>query len=235
MPELKNIIGKLSQFVTEERLKLFYELIEYRTRYITVVLEDIYQPHNASAVLRTADCFGIQDVHVIENRNVYDINPEVALGSNKWINLLKHNEKQNNTIDTIKYLKNDGYRIVATTPHTSDVSLDDFELPKGKVALFFGTELQGLSETMLQNADEFLKIPMFGFTESFNISVSASIILHHLTNKLRESDLNWKLTLKEKDKTMLKWLLNTIKRSEPILSKLCEDYEVDENAVKELL
>lgn len=206
----------LSGFVTERRLELFNKIIEYRTRYISVALEDIYQPHNASAVLRTCDCFGIQDVHVIENRNLYEINPDVALGASNWLNLHKYNQKENNTLEAVNLLKSKGYRIVATTPHTNHVNLEDFDLTKGKVALFFGTEQNGLSKLMLDNADEYLKIPMYGFTESFNISVSASIILNTLSHKLRNSELDWKLTEQEREQVFLDWLRISLKDSENI-------------------
>lgn len=233
--ELKKIINYFSAFVTEQRIAQFTKVIENRTRYITVALEDIYQPHNASAVLRTADCFGVQDVHVIENKNSYDINPDVALGSYKWINLIRHNELENNTLAAIKYLKTNGYRIVATTPHTNDVNLENFDLTKGKTALFFGTELLGLSKLMLDNADEFLKIPMYGFTESFNISVSASIILHHLSGKLRASNINWQLTNHEKEIIFLKWLLTSVKRSDIVLKEYCKSNNIDIEKIKNLI
>jgi len=235
MTDLKEIINHLSKLVTEERYQLFNTVLEHRTRYVTVVLEDIYQPHNASAVLRTSDCFGIQDVHIIENRNTYNINPDVALGSYKWINLIKHNEKEQNTVATIHSLKKKGYRIVATTPHTNDISLDEFDLSKGKVALFFGTEMQGLSNTMLENADEYLKIPMYGFTESFNISVSASIILHKLRSNLLNSKIVWKLSDKEKDEIIFKWLFNTIKRSNVVVKELSNKFSFNYSELSSLL
>ncbi|MCB2195547.1 MAG: RNA methyltransferase [Bacteroidetes bacterium] len=215
----KELIEYLKPFVTEARLEIFDKVIGYRTRYITVALEDIYQSQNASAVLRTSDCFGIQDVHVIENKNTYKINPDVALGSSKWLNIIKYNKSENNTLEAIASLKKQGYRIVATTPHKNDVDLDNFNLQKGKVALFFGTELNGLSDIAIQNADEYLKIPMFGFTESFNISVSAAIILHHLTLKLRSSNINWQLSNEEIDELKLNWLKQTIKKSDLIIEK----------------
>lgn len=215
----KELIEYLKPFVTEARLEIFDKVIGYRTRYITVALEDIYQSQNASAVLRTSDCFGIQDVHVIENKNTYKINPDVALGSSKWLNIIKYNKSENNTLEAIALLKKQGYRIVATTPHKNDVDLDNFNLQKGKVALFFGTELNGLSDIAIQNADEYLKIPMFGFTESFNISVSAAIILHHLTLKLRSSNINWQLSNEEIDELKLNWLKQTIKKSDLIIEK----------------
>jgi tRNA (guanosine-2'-O-)-methyltransferase len=235
MSELELVISGLSKFVTDERLQLFHEVLENRTRYLTVVLEDIYQAQNASAVLRTAECFGIQDVHVIENKNKYNVNPDVALGSTKWINLFRHNETTNNTVKAIKKLKNEGYRIVATTPHTHNVGLNEFDLSKGKVALFFGTELKGLSNKMLKHADEYLKIPMYGFTESFNISVSAAIILSQLTGNLRNGNLNWQLNSNEKDVVLLKWLTKTIKKSDIVLKELCKSQGINHNSIKALL
>ncbi|MFP4023410.1 MAG: TrmH family RNA methyltransferase [Thiohalospira sp.] len=215
-----DLIKYLEQFITQKRLDLFHQVLNERTRYIAVVLEDIYQSQNASAVLRTADCFGIQDVHIIENKNKYQINPDVALGASKWLNLIKYNQQEYNTLEAIGQLKKKGYRIVATTPHTNDISLENFDLTKGKVALFFGTELNGLTVKMIDNADEYLRIPMVGFTESFNISVSAAIILHHLSSLLRKSTIDWQLTDNEKQELLLEWLKNTIKKS----SLLIDDF-----------
>lgn len=216
---MNELISFLEDFVTEKRANLFDQVIQNRTRYITLALEDIYQSQNASAVLRTADCFGIQDVHIIENKNEYQINPDVALGASQWLNMYKYNQVENNTLQAIQKLKQNGYRIVATTPHKNDVDLPNFDLTKGKVALFFGTELHGLSDLMTENADEYLKIPMYGFTESFNISVSAAIILHHLKEKLLHSNIDWKLSKEETEKIKLDWLKQTIKSSEMLIQK----------------
>lgn len=213
----KELIDFLKKFVLEERYQNFQNILKSRTRYITVVLEDIFQSQNASAVLRTADCFGIQDVHVIENKNVYQLNPDVTLGSSNWLNINKYKNKENNTLDTIRHLKNNGYRIIATSPHKNDVDLEHFDLSKGKTALFFGTEINGLSDIMLENADEYLKIPMFGFTESFNISVSAAIVLYDLTTKLRKSEIIWQLSDTEKDEIMLSWLKQTLRKPELLI------------------
>lgn len=213
------LLKYLSGYITPERFKLIEKILYDRTRYITVALEDIYQPHNASAVMRTCDCFGIQDIHIIENRNQYTLNPDVALGSYKWINLVKYNEQTDNTLTAIQSLKQQGYRIVATTPHKNDVSPEQFNLYKGKIALFFGTELGGLTDTVLDNADEFMKIDMFGFTESFNISVSAAIILHTLTTKLRNSDIEWRLTDNEKQETGIDWIKNSLRKGDLIEQK----------------
>lgn len=211
----KEVLAFLSTYLTDSRKALFNQVIQYRTRHLTVVLEDIYQPHNASAVLRSADLTGIQDIHIIENRNQYEVNPEVAMGSSKWLNLIKYNESDQNTLKAYDALRKQGYRIVATTPHTEDQLLEEIALD-GKMALVFGTELKGLSETAIQNADEYLRIPMYGFTESYNISVSAALTLFTLTEKLRKSEIPWQLSEEEKLDILLEWTRRSIKRSELI-------------------
>jgi tRNA (guanosine-2'-O-)-methyltransferase len=215
----KELITFLEQFTTEERLRQFNKVLENRTKYITIALEDIYQSQNASAVLRTSECYGLQNIHIIENINEYQLNPDVVQGSSKWLNLIKYNETENNTLESIKNLKAQGYRIIATTPHTDDVSLEDFDIEKGKFALFFGTEVTGLSDEVMKNADEFLRIPMYGFTESFNISVSAAIILQHLVHKLRNSSIEWQLSDSEIDELNLDWLKKTVKSSSMLIEK----------------
>ncbi|MFW5644431.1 MAG: TrmH family RNA methyltransferase [Bacteroidota bacterium] len=193
-----------------------------RTKYITLALEDIYQSNNASAVLRTCDCFGVQEVHVIENRNEYQLNTEVTMGAEKWLDIYKYNDKKNNSLSAIKRLKKEGYRIVATSPHRNELLLDDFDIRKGKFAIFLGTELTGLSDTILENADEFLKIPIYGFTESYNISVSAALILQELVRKIHHSDIDWKIPLEEKNRIKLDWLRKTIKKADVIEKRFLE-------------
>ncbi len=213
----EKLLRHLETFITPRRSELIDIVLEMRTGYITVVLEDIYQPHNASAVLRTCDCFGIQDVHIIENRNQYKINPDITLGSEKWLNIYKHHhDTKNNTLEVIDMLKNQGYKIIATTLRTDSFSLEEFDLTKQKIALFFGTELNGLSDDAIHHADEFIKIPMVGFTQSFNISVSAAIILYSLTNRLRTSSVSWELTHNEKMDLKIKWIKQGLRMGDKI-------------------
>jgi tRNA (guanosine-2'-O-)-methyltransferase len=212
------LIEELSGFVTPQRRQLFDQVLDFRTRYITVVLEDIYQSHNASAVLRTCECFGIQDVHIIENRNKYNINPDVVLGATKWLNLKKYNRQDYNTGEAIRELRDQDYRIVATTLKKKAVPLQNFDLERGKCALFFGTELTGLTDEVVDMADEFLHIPIHGFTESFNISVSAAIILNQLTMRLFQSDLPWRLSEAEREEQLLEWLKKSIRGGEKLVS-----------------
>jgi len=207
----EDLIQFLETAMVEDRIKLIDKNVNERTKYVTVVLENIFQPQNASAVMRSCDCFGVQDLHVIENSNEYELNPDVVMGSSKWVDLKRYNSKEENTLDAINSLKKEGYRIVATTPHTNDILLPDFDLTKGKAAFFFGTELTGLSDVVMENADEFVKIPMYGFTESFNISVSASLVLNHLASALRRSDVDWELTDKEKMDLKLEWYKRSVK------------------------
>jgi len=215
------LLERLLDMVSDHKKELFEQVIQNRTRHLTVVLEDIYQSHNASAVLRSADCFGIQDVHIVEKRNEYIINPDVALGSSKWLHLHKYNaEEINNTHAAYDHLKAEGYQIVATTPHQDDILLDELDISK-KTALVFGTELQGLSDYAIKNADIHMKIPMYGFTESFNISVSAAICLHHLSEKLRKSEnIDWKLNPKERRRILLSWAKAVVKSSDLIEKQL---------------
>jgi tRNA (guanosine-2'-O-)-methyltransferase len=207
----RNLMDFLKGMVNENRLQLIDSILAKRTRYITVVLEDIYQAQNASAVLRTCDCFGIQDIHVIENRNKLEINSEVELGAAQWLNISKYNKEPENSLAAINDLRSKGYRIVATTPHAAEASLYDFDISGGKTALFFGTEVSGLSEIVLNEADELLKIPMYGFTESLNISVSAAIILNALRELLVNNLSDWQLSAIEKEAIRYQWIRNSIR------------------------
>lgn len=199
----------ISQFVTDNKKELIVQALKKRTRHVTVVLEDIYQPQNASAVLRTCDCYGIQDVHVIENKYIYNVNPRVVHGAAKWISVHRYNEETNNSASCIQQLKNDGYRIIATVPDPKATSVFDLDISQ-KSAIVFGTEKHGISDYVLENADELVTVPMYGFTESLNISVSAAICLSALAEKLFKSDFNWQLTQKDKTLLQLSWYKNIV-------------------------
>jgi tRNA (guanosine-2'-O-)-methyltransferase len=213
---MKELIHYLEGFVNQQRLEMFRKIIAFRTRYITVVLEDIFQPQNASAVMRSCDSFGIQDIHIIENTNRYRINPRVTHGCDKWLTINRYNEHNNNTACAIKALKKQKYRIIATTPEKTNKEFFNIDLHKGKIAVFIGTELTGLSEHAINNADEKITIPMYGFSESLNLSVSAALILWNMTSKLRDSDINWKLCQKESDVILLEWLRKSINKCSSI-------------------
>ncbi|MCU4164798.1 TrmH family RNA methyltransferase [Carboxylicivirga caseinilyticus] len=218
------LIEFLGKVMTEDRRETMINIINDRTRYLTVVLEDIFQTQNASAVLRSCDCFGVQDVHIIENRNSFNINPKVVVGTTKWLDIYRYKEQENNTRKALKDLKKQGYRIVATSPHHNDINLEEYDLNLGKTALVFGTELTGISDIVKEEADDFLKIPMHGFAESLNISVAAAISLHHLTYKLRQSNINWQLAPEERDDLYIDWMKKSIKKSDLLIQEFEERY-----------
>ncbi len=215
------LLTYLEGFVTDKRKKLFKKILENRTRHFTVVLEDIYQPHNSSAVVRTCDIFGVQDIHVIENKYVNKVSRYVAKGSQKWLDFYRYRSDGDNTKDCIENLRNKGYQIIATTPHNDSCLLSDFDISK-KTAFVFGVEKEGVSDTILEAADGFLKIPMVGFTESLNISVAAAIILQDATTKLRNSEVDWQLSSKEKEIIYLNWIEKSIKSIDKIKALLLE-------------
>jgi tRNA (guanosine-2'-O-)-methyltransferase len=208
----------LLQFVAETRQQRFDEVLSHRMKHMCIVLEDIYQAHNASAVLRSCDCFGIQNVHFIENKHKYKISADVAMGSSNWLSITRHSQKENNTIECLNELKRQGYRIVATTPHKNDCNLSELPVDR-KFALVFGTEISGVSSEVLEHADEFVKIPMYGFTESFNISVCAALCMYELSEKIRKTVPDYSLDEEEKKGIYLEWLKNSIKRSDLIIKE----------------
>tara|TARA_B110000914_G_C15487912_1_gene459052 strand:+ start:754 stop:1440 length:687 start_codon:yes stop_codon:yes gene_type:complete len=217
-----DLVQYLKEFVVDERRELFEEKIEQRTKHITVVLENIFQGRNISASIRSADCFGVQDVHVIENDNYFNDDREVSMGADKWIKTTRYNQENHNSAAAIKKLKEEGYQVIAATPHNTDCDLYDIEITDQKIALIFGAEVRGCSEETLKLADKRMKIPMYGFTESFNISVSVSLCLQHLTYKMRNSVVNWRMTQEQKNETLLQWLRNSIKSSAQIEEKFKE-------------
>jgi tRNA (guanosine-2'-O-)-methyltransferase len=216
---IDQLISFLEQFSTEERREQLWQVANDRTRYVTVVLEDIYQTQNASAVLRSCDCFGIQDVHIIENKNTFNINPQVVIGATKWLHLHQYNEEVNNTRSCLRQLKKDGYRIVATTPHRDDINLNEFDLSKGKTAVVFGNEREGISDIVMEEADEFMKIPMYGFSESLNISVCAAIILQHFSNQLKIKEIESQLPSQHLKELYVEWLRKSIKKSDLLIDE----------------
>ncbi|MGL3000763.1 TrmH family RNA methyltransferase [Flavobacterium sp. RSSB_23] len=208
----------LEGFLTDNRKENFLKVLKNRTNHFTVVVEDVFQMHNASAVMRSCEVFGVQNMNVVEQRFGKRIDKQIAMGAQKWVDITPF-DSVSNCIDA---LKSKGYQIIATTPHTDDCNLEDFDFSKPS-ALCFGTEKEGLSEEIMQKADGFLKIPMVGFTESLNISVSAAIILQNLTNRLRNSDIPWQLTEAQILEKRLDWARKSIKDIKRIEARYFEE------------
>jgi len=215
------LIDWLSSFVTDERLAKMHRVLAQRTRWIQVLLEDIYQPHNASAVLRSCDAMGLQNVHVVEKKNKYKPHDDIALGTAQWLTLRSWQGEQG-IVEACREFKRKGLRVVATTPHTRANVLEDLPVDKPMV-LMFGTELTGLSELAMNEADEFVYIPMQGFVESFNISVSVALSLYSLSRRLRLSTCGWQLGETEKREIMLAWLRGSQKASQALERRFFEE------------
>ncbi len=213
MIDLK-LLEHLETYLSERRKQRFDTVLSQRTMHFTVATEDVYQLHNTSAVIRSCDVFGIQEVNIVEERNSKRIDREIAMGAQKWVDVNRFHSVKT----CIKDLRERGYQIVATTPHRDDTLLDAFDVSK-KSCFFFGRETEGLSQEVIDEAHCFLKIPMVGFTESLNISVSAAIILQHVTSKLREADISWQLTGAEKVAKRFEWVKKTIKNHDMIVER----------------
>ena len=210
----QELLTYLEHFITEERKERFLQVISARTNHFTVAMEDVFQMHNTSAVVRTCEVFGVQQAHSIEGRFGKRLDAKIAMGAQKWVDVFRYNDTQS-CIDT---LRAQGCQIVATTPHKDAYFLNDFDISK-KSAFFFGTEKEGLSQQVLSQADTYLKIPMVGFTESLNISVAVAIVLQQLTDKLRRSQVAWQLTDEERLSTLINWTKKSIRNVRDVLKR----------------
>jgi tRNA (guanosine-2'-O-)-methyltransferase len=206
-----DLIEYLRSFKLENRLMVFDTVMDMRTRYFTVVMENIKHSHNINAVLRSCECFGIQDLYLINDHTPFNLHKKIAKGSFKWLTLNKYEiECEQNSTKALADLKSKGYRIVATTPDPKAISIHDLDITSSPLAFVFGTELTGISSTIEQQADVFVTIPTVGFTQSLNISVSAALVLQIITDRIRKSQVNWALTEDAKNDLMLEWLRKSI-------------------------
>lgn len=202
----------LQHHITDRKLKLMESKLANRTRFLTVVLEDIHKSHNASAVLRTSECFGIQDLHIIEKAHPYNLHPHISSGSARWLDLHHYNEDgADNTKLCLEKLRHQGYRILVTTLNEDAKPFNEIALDT-KSAIVFGTEYSGVSDEAIAMADEVIHIPMVGFTESLNLSVSAGIILQHYRSVLNKFQVKWELSEEEKEIIRLNWTMNSVRK-----------------------
>jgi len=217
----------LEGFVSERRRGRLHDVLQERTNHLQLVLEDVYQTHNFSAVLRSADIFGIQTTNFIENRNKYKISEDVSMGSTQWLTLNRFQHHPNNTVACLTDLKDKGYKIVATSLHKNSVSLDEIDI-SNPFALVFGTELTGITKDVEDMADEFVQLPMYSFTESFNISVCAALCMYHLSSRIRKEVPNYQLSEAEKEDIYIDWLKASINKHDLII----KEFDVKYNSIK---
>ena len=205
----------LAEFMLPERYATMRRVVADRTRYMTVCAENTFHPQNASALVRHCEAFGVQELHAIEFLCGFQANTHIVRGTDKWVDIMRYE----NTPQAVEHLKREGYRIVAATPHTNDLTPDSFDISKGRFCLVFGTEKQGISPEIMAVADEFVKIPMYGFVESLNVSACAAILIQGLVEKLHRSDVEWQLSDEEQSELLYRWMRESIKDDEGILRK----------------
>lgn len=205
----------LSGMVTERRAEMFRQVAAQRTRYMTICLENTFYAQNASALVRTCEAFGIQDMHTVEQLCRFDPSLDIVRGTDKWIT--RHSYR--NTGEVIKALRGAGYRIVATSPHSDDTLPETFDVQGGRFALVFGTELEGVSDEVRREADAFVRIPMQGMVESLNLSASAAILLYTLSHRVRAEVNGWQMTEREQQRTLWRWYMESVNDSVNILKK----------------
>src|SRR5690554_5555008 len=216
----EKLLQALYQIITPEKIEKFEQIAANRTRYITVAVENLFQEHNASAVVRSCDCFGIQDLHIIEQTNKFSVNRDIALGAGQWVNHYHYSDPQSPTLKCIKSLKEKSYKIAATTPHTDAYTINNVPINEPTVFLF-GTEQNGLSEEALEVSDYYVKIPMVGFTESFNISVSAALTMNITRTRLeQQSEWEWKLSKEEQTKLKIEWCKRIIRNPDLVIKDM---------------
>ena len=213
------LLREFYEMLTPERIQLFEQIIDQRTNHFTVISEDIFQEHNASAIVRSCDSFGIQTLHLIESRNTYQVHEGIARGSNQWVTLEHHYTEGLPSEEIFQRIKERGYKIVATSPHAIEYYI--FNMPIDEpLAFVFGSEKKGVTEAATEQADYLVRIPMYGFAESLNVSVSVAIILNELRNRLKDSTIDWKLTNEERLRTKLSWCRKHLKSSELIENEI---------------
>lgn len=213
------LIDKLTPYLTERRVSLIEQHLNNRTLYVTTVLEDMQKERNAGAIMRTCDCLGIQEVHVIEEKHRKRSTELISKGANKWVNRYDYNEDAANTIQCLQSLKESGYKIVATSPHKNGYTPENIPLNQ-KMAFCFGTEQDGISRIIEEQADEFVQIPMYGFSESLNVSVAAALVLNTVMNRLRESEIEWKMNEDQTLEKRLEWVVKSVRSGTEIAQEI---------------
>ncbi|MFC4740830.1 TrmH family RNA methyltransferase [Flavobacterium ponti] len=216
--ENSDLLTYLEGFLSENRKQRFLDVLTNRTKHFTIAVEDVFQMHNTSAVMRSCEVFGIQELNIVEQKFGKSIDKQIAMGAQKWVDIFEHPSSQ----ACIDNLREKGYQIIATTPHNDSCTIENFDISKPS-ALFFGTEKEGLSDEVMQQADGYLKIPMVGFTESLNISVSAAIIIQDITNRLRNSTIDWQLSEEEIFEKRIDWARKTIKDIKNVEARFYEN------------
>ena len=169
------VIEKMGELLTPERKERIRQVIDKRTYDIVPVLDGIHDLGNVSAVMRSAEAFGLQELHFVQNQPKYKVSQRTSKGTDKWLNVIRWKE----SLACAKSLKERGYQIVATHLDATAVPISEVDF-SGKTALILGNEKDGVSKEILEMSDVRCIIPMQGFAESFNISVAAALSFYHI-------------------------------------------------------
>ncbi len=209
----------LAEFVTPQRYRTLMAALAMRTRYMTLLTENLFHPHNASALMRHCDAFGVQELHTVETRCKFQPNASIVRGTDKWIDVQRHPS----TAEALAALRAEGYRLVATTPHRESCTPETFDVTRGPFALIFGTEHAGISQEAMAAADEYLRIPMCGLVESLNVSASAAILIYMFSERVRQQVETWQLAPEESSALRLRWLTASVRSAQEILARRFPD------------
>lgn len=224
MTEDAYVLQEFYKIITPNKVGLFEKIAPQRSRHLLVGLENIQQDHNASAIMRTMDCLGFQELHLIEKNNNYQFQRDIALGAARWLDVMQHQQEPEPVLDSIAHLRQKGYRIVATSPHIKASTPQNIDLTQ-PIALYFGAEKHGISEELSANADAFLHIPMHGFTESFNLSVSAALVLSAMRTRLEASSMNWLLSPEAQTELKISWCERILNGGPELAQKFREEFK----------
>lgn len=213
----------LSQRLTPQRREKLEKVVGQRTQYVALGIENVNNPQNAAALLRTADAFGIQDVHIVESGVNYQVHPKITRGTHNWLTVTSHKVDQatGGTQSVLDGLRANGYRIIATSVEPGSVPMEKLDVSSPFV-LFFGNEHNGLSKELLEAADEHMHLPMQGFTESLNVSVCCGIAMHHLISKIKSHSLPWQLTADAQTDLLAVWARKSVPMADIYLREMAK-------------
>lgn len=224
MEELEGLefFDRLYDLLTDHKKQLFSKLVKERTRYIAWLADNLYHEQNASAIIRSADCFGFSEIYVLEDKYRYKVNEEIAMGAQKWVRPKALHAENGTYENAIKTIKSKGYKLIATSPHADGHTLEDLDIST-PICIALGSERHGLHPEIMQHADGFVMIPMVGFTESLNVSVTAGILMYRLRKRLEEEKIKWQLSAEEEKEQLFEWALTTVPNARKMINRWLQE------------
>lgn len=216
----ERIVALLQPHMTDRRLQRIRDVVSERTRTVVPVIEGLVNTGNVSAVMRSAEALGYQDVHVIEGNNErYKHSQRTAGGAQQWLDVWRWRGPE--TFAT--HMHDAGYRLVATHLHADTVPIRSLDFTE-PTALIFGNEEAGVSDAMMREVDAACEIPLPGFMESFNVSVAAAVALYHAQqDRLDRQNHHADLSEAEQSRLVARFCLRSVTEPERIIRRKLED------------